>query len=221
MKVRHVIAALVSCGALLFPAATTAAAADQAARTANATTGCSADYFGGDARLGPRELPDTGVVGAQLIGYDRTGGLTAQGLLTRYYDPAANGGQGGWIYPPADGYLTRADGTRVEWQQILAPGQDIDRYGSEYGAYLAPEGLPYAKRALPPQSLDGMPAAGCNYHDYRVLKPFSVDAGVIAPWFGQPGYGLQFQLAPGLVPGAPGTPNVAWLVANGYLQRLV
>src|SRR2546421_722811 len=72
----------------------------------------------------------------------------------------------------------------------------------------------------PPQSLDGNPPASCNYHDYRVLKPLPVDAGPIAPWFAQPGYGLQYQLDAALVPGAPERLNVLWLVDNGYLQRL-
>ncbi|MFD0331805.1 TNT domain-containing protein [Streptacidiphilus monticola] len=82
-------------------------------------------------------------------------------------------------------------------------------------------GPPYALRAIPPQSLDGQPAAGCNYHDYRVLRPFSVDAGPIAPWFDQPGLGWQYQLDSALVPGSPARLNVLWLVQNGYLERLV
>jgi hypothetical protein len=80
--------------------------------------------------------------------------------------------------------------------------------------------LPYALRSIPPQSLDGTPAAGCNYHVYRVLKPLEVHAGPIAPWFAQPGWGEQYQLDGSLVPGAPAALNVLWLVNNGYLKRL-
>ncbi len=69
-------------------------------------------------------------------------------------------------------------------------------------------------------SLDSMPAASCDYHEYQVIKTFTVDAGPIAPWFGQPGHGLQFQLDPTLIPGAPSTINVGWLVSNGYMERL-
>jgi hypothetical protein len=50
-----------------------------------------------------------------------------------------------------------------------------------YGSFLAPAGLPYSARSIPPQNLDGTPAAGCNYHEYQVLKSFSVDEGPIAP----------------------------------------
>src|SRR6185312_14650352 len=107
------------------------------------------------------------------------------------------------------------------WQQTLVPGQDIDRYGSEYGSFLAPEFSPYFSRAIPPSNLDSTPPAGCNYHDYRVLKPFAVDAGPVAPWFAQPGLGLQYQLDAALIPGAPAGINVMWLVNNGYLQRIV
>lgn len=218
MKVRHVVVALLS-GALLFPVTASATAADRLPARRVDTT-CSASSFHDDARLGPASLPDAGAVGRQLIGYRRTGRLGTKAFLARYYDPTANSGQGGWIYPPDNGYVTLPDGSPIEWRQMLAPGEDIDRYGSEYGSFLAPEGLPYAARAIPPASLDGTPAAACNYHDYRVVKPFTVDAGPIAPWFGQPGHGLQFQLAAGLVPGAPATVNVGWLVANGYLERL-
>jgi hypothetical protein len=53
-----------------------------------------------------------------------------------------------------------------------------------------------------------------------VLKDFTVDAGPVAPWFAQPGYGLQYQLNSSLVPGAPASVNVTWLVNNGYLARV-
>jgi hypothetical protein len=185
--------------------------------TASAATSaeCSTADFHGDRRLGPEQLPSTGAVGRQLWGYQRTGGLGEQAFLDRYYDAEARS----WRYPPADGYVTRPDGTPIEIQQTLGSGRRIDRYGSEYGSYLAPEGLPYATRAIPPQSLDSEPAAPCNYHVYKVIRPFTVDAGPIAPWFGQPGYGWQFQLDARHVPGAPARLNVLWLIDNGYLAR--
>jgi hypothetical protein len=86
-----------------------------------------------------------------------------------------------------------------------------------YGSFLGPAGLPYSTRSIPPQNLDGSPASGCNYHDCRVDKAFTVDAGPIAPWFGQPGGGTQFQLIGRLVPGAPVALNLLWLLDNGYL----
>jgi hypothetical protein len=187
-----------------------------AAAQVTASDECSAASYLGDPRLGPATLPTTGPVGFELKHYHRTGDLTPQAFLDTYYNTAAQG----WIYPPQNGYLINPEGQAVEWTQPLAPGQDIDRFGSEYGAFLAPEGLPYAMRAIPPASLNGNPPAGCNYHDYRVLKSFTVHSGPIAPWFAQPGLGLQYQLDAALVPGSPARLNVMWLVDNGYLQRL-
>ncbi|MFD9129573.1 TNT domain-containing protein [Kitasatospora sp. NPDC059571] len=225
MRLRLLLAPIVAAAALVGPAVPAASAAPAAtapapARTTPATE-CSAAFHDGDPRLGPEDLPTAGPVGRELFGYRRTGGLGEQQFLATYYGPTANSGSPGWIYPPADGYVRRPDGTPIEFTATLVPGQDIDRYGSEYGSFLAPEGLPYASRSIPPQSLDGTPAAGCNYHDYRVLKPFAVHSGPIAPWFAQPGLGLQYQLDGALVSGAPTKINVMWLVDNGYLQRLV
>jgi hypothetical protein len=200
---------------------TTPAAPKTATVTAIPFDQCSADFFNGDRRLGPATLPVFGRVGLETIGYQRTGGLPDAAFLAEYYDPTANGGQGGWIYPPANGYLIGPNGQPIETTLTLFPNQDIDRFGSEYGSFLAPEYLPYAMRAIPPQNLDGDPAAACNYHDYRVLKPFAVDAGPIAAWFGQPGGGLQYQLDSALLPGAPSRLSVRWLVDNGYLERIV
>ncbi|KDN82076.1 TNT domain-containing protein [Kitasatospora cheerisanensis] len=216
MRLRQYLAPLVAAVALFATAAPTASAAAPAELRITLTTECSADFRHGDSRLGPDQLPTAGPVGLQLIGYLRTGLLGEQQFLNTYYDSAA----GSWKYPPSDGYLLLPDGTPLAYDTTLRPGQQIDRYGSEYGSFLAPEGLPYAARSIPPSSLDGNPAAGCNYHDYRVLKAFAVHSGPIAPWFGQPGLGLQYQLDASLVPGAPSRINVGWLVDNGYLARL-
>lgn len=180
-------------------------------------TACSAEKFAGDARLGPAELPKLGAVGVQLVGYHRTGRFPVEVFLDRYYDEDA----GSWRYPPADGYATGPDGEPVKWTQTLSEGWLIDRYGSEYGAFLAPAGLPYTTRSIPPSNLVGTPAAGCNYYRYAVLRPFEVQAGPIAPWFFQSGGGLQYQLSGALVPGAPERLSVMWLVDNGYLSRVV
>jgi hypothetical protein len=176
---------------------------------------CSADFYEGDSRLGPADLPNIGSVGFELLGYHRTGDLSEQNFLSTYWNPTTSS----WIYPPDNGYLVIA-GKPIEYTQTLGAGTDIDRFGSEYGGFLAPAGSPYWTRSIPPASLDSTPAAGCNYHDYQVAKPFTVDAGPIAPWFGQPGLGLQYQLDGTLIPGAPASINVMWLVNNGYLTRL-
>jgi Tuberculosis necrotizing toxin len=177
---------------------------------------CSATFFDGNSLLGPADLPVRGPVGEELAGYRRTGSMSPASFLARYYDTGA----GSWIYPPDNGFVIKPDGQPEETTATLRPGQDIDRYGSEFGGFLAPAGLGYAYRSIPPTNLHSTPAASCNYHDYAVLRAFDVDAGPAAPWFGQLGSGLQYQLDATLVPGAPAPLNVMWLVNNGYLERL-
>jgi hypothetical protein len=157
-----------------------------------------------------------GDVGKELAGYRRTGNLSPANFLARYYNTGADS----WIYPPDNGFVIKPGGQPEESQATLRPGQDIDRYGSEFGGFLTPAGIGCAYRSIPPSNLDSTPAAGCNYHDYEVLQPFAVEAGPAAPWFGQPGSGPQYQLDASLVPGAPTPLNVMWLVNNGYLERL-
>ncbi len=147
-------------------------------------------------------------------GYDPLAGLTIQQFISRYWDPTVPG----WRYPPDNGFLV-AGGRPIEYTITLGPGQDVDRFGSEFGAFLAPEGTTYAQRALPPMSLDNFdPAFPCNFHEYRVSRSFLVDSGPIAPGFGQRGLGRQYELNGSLVPGAPAKLNVKWLIDNGYLR---
>lgn len=213
-------AAPASAAATTATTAITSTTSTAAPAASNPAESCSAAFFHDDARLGPRHLPEAGPVGDQLHGYRRTGGLPASKFLATYYNPNANNGKGGWNYPPDNGYAIGPDGQPIEFHLTMLPGSDMDRYGSQYGSFLAPAGLSYAERSIPPQNLDGNPAQSCNYHDYQVLKPFTVDAGPIAPWFAQPGGGLQYQLDAALVPGAPATLNVLWLVDNGYLRPI-
>jgi nicrotizing toxin Mtb-like protein len=183
-------------------------------------TTCSAVLFDGDRRLGPQDLPRRGEVGRELRGYQRTGSLTEAAFLATFWDPAANFGQGGFRFPPDNGYVIGPNGQPEVSPVVLPPDSRLDRFGSELGGFLAPEGLAYAARSIPPQSLVSNPAAGCNLHEYTVERAFEVDTGPIAPWFAQPGGGRQFQLVSGLVPGAPTPLNVMWLVNNGFLERL-
>jgi hypothetical protein len=106
-------------------------------------------------------------------------------------------------------------------QLSLFAGQRIDRFGSEFGGYLSPEGTPYSARAIPPQSLDTKTnPASCNYSRYKVLQTIPVYAGPIASGLGQPGFGLQYVLDATIFPGSPAGFNVGYLVTNGYLERV-
>jgi len=186
--------------------------AAHAAQLPQARTACSASYLDGDYRLGPTATPDAGPVGLQLFGYSRLAGLTPGQFIARYWDPSANS----WKYPPDNGFLVIADHP-VEYSLTLKPGSPLDRYGSIYGGYLAPAGTPYWARSLPPSNLDDATGFTCNYHTYKVLRAFKVEAGPAAPAFGQPGLGLQYQLVASLLPGDPAQPSVQWLLVHGYL----
>ena len=80
----------------------------------------------------------------------------------------------------------------------LKPGTLVDRFGGVSGNFVAPAGSPYDQRALPPANLNWAAGNGSqvpyNYHVYEVQKPVVVVGGPVAPWFEQPGLGMQFQL---------------------------
>ena len=82
----------------------------------------------------------------------------------------------------------RVAGT-IKENQTIPTGTIIDRYGSEYGKYTSPEGVPYEKRALP--YIENQNA----YHKYKVLKQIdNVTISKIAPAFNEIGGGLQYEL---------------------------
>jgi len=83
------------------------------------------------------------------------------------------------FYPANNGFLGAAQRT------FLRPGQLISRYGSTTGRYFSPLGTPLSMRALPP-------GFSSIYNTYKVVKPFEVQFGRIAPAFGQSGLGTQF-----------------------------
>jgi hypothetical protein len=199
----------------LFPAWGVAASA--AAKPGKARTTCSTADYQNDARLGPKRLPNAGPLATVLKGYQRFAGMTATGYLETYYDAAAKS----WRYPPQGGYQITPEGQPVKMQLSLFAGQRIDRFGSEFGGYLSPEGTPYAARGIPPQSLDSTAApASCNYSRYKVLQTIPVYSGPIAPALGQPGFGLQYVLDASIFPGNPPSFNVGYLVTNGFLERV-
>jgi hypothetical protein len=99
----------------------------------------------------------------------------------------------------------------------LPQGTVIDRFGYPGGAYLSPDGVPFAERALPPES------ALKPYYQYVVNDPTALPPGwhieesQAAPWFHQPGGGPQYRI---IAP--PGDdPSVDALVESGYLKVVV
>ncbi|MGI5171778.1 TNT domain-containing protein [Spirillospora sp. CA-253888] len=201
---------------VLLPAPAEAAASRQHAPSPGLCTGA----FKNDARLGPRHLPRPWQrpVGPLLVGYHRTGHLTPGAFLAKYWQPEAPGRPAGWKYPPDDGFA-KIKGRLDKNRHVLRPGTKLDRFGSEYGGFLAPAGDPYSKRALPPQNLVTRDAAHpCDYHRYRVTRAFTAWRGRIAAWFAQPGGGQQIKLDPALLDPGPGQRlNVQWLLTHKYL----
>ncbi|MCX4673260.1 TNT domain-containing protein [Streptomyces sp. NBC_01381] len=218
IRIRTVLAALGVATAMAAAPAATAAAEPKAAAASKPNEPCTGE-FQKDARLGPKWLPKKWQkpVGPLLKGWKRTGDLAPSSFLKKYWEGPADSGS--WKYPPNDGFET-VNGQVDKHPEELEEGELLDRFGSEYGSFLAPAGDPYAKRALPPQNLNTRDAAvACDYRVYEVSKPFYVWQGSIAPWFEQPGHGQQIKLdAVFLDPGEGQRLNVKWLLEHGYLE---
>ncbi|MFL1380633.1 TNT domain-containing protein [Nocardiopsis protaetiae] len=171
-------------------------------------------YLCGDRRLGPAELPGQGPVAELLEGYDRLGGLTPAGFLDRWWGPD------GWEYPDHMGFEV-VDGEPVTETAVLPEGWMLDRFGSPWGTFLAPAGAPYARRALPPDSLNTWPdGPENNYTCFEVVDELPVLTGPIAPHFEQPGGGEQVLVPAGGLPEPvdAGYARVNELLDLGYLE---
>jgi hypothetical protein len=72
----------------------------------------------------------------------------------------------------------------------ISTGTLIDRFGPEHGRLVFAEGTPFEQRSLPPSHR----AYPCRV--YRVTAPtgLAVLGGPVAPWFGQPGGGVMYEL---------------------------
>ena len=89
---------------------------------------------------------------------------------------------GNIVWPPNQGFASTPKPT------VLQPGTRIDRYGYEGGSFVSPKGVPFQNRSLPHGS-ETKP-----YNVYEVVKPIHGLKGNAAPWFDQPGGGLQYKL---------------------------
>ena len=94
-------------------------------------------------------------------------------------------------WPPNNGAIGKTKVQKVE------AGTLLDRYGHEGGRFVGYAGrvqgkagyqyqpATFSQRALP-QAPDES-----QYHVYQVIKAFEVESAEIAPWFGEPGGGVQ------------------------------
>jgi hypothetical protein len=135
--------------------------------------------FGGEfaaVRAGlPAELVTPGGAPAAVLrGWDPTGGLSAAEFESLFGTPTSR------IWPDNNGFPP----DYVPQPAQLPEGTIIDRFGYESGRYLAPDGTPFADRALTPESVGG------DYKRYLVtgepLPPgWQILQGPVEPWFGQ------------------------------------
>ena len=72
-------------------------------------------------------------------------------------------------------------------ESVILPGTRINRIGSNpTGRYFSPEGATFGEKALPP-FMKLQPNS-----DYIVLKEIPTKVGLVAPWFDEPGMGIQY-----------------------------
>ncbi|KAM3497280.1 hypothetical protein MY10362_009363 [Beauveria mimosiformis] len=163
------------------------------------STTSAGQYVCGDSRFGPLALVKDkysmkGELGSILDNYTPFGEICPAAFLQKY-----GNGKGWFEYPPKDGFELANDGEAIKSSYTLCPGDKVDRVGHENGTFLAPWGTPYEQRSLVPANLATDPKFSdgtlYNYHVYEVIKDLTVEAGPIAPWFEQPGNGIQYHLA--------------------------
>ena len=102
-------------------------------------------------------------------------------------------------YPPNQGFVGEPA------PASLVPRSIVDRSGGTGGSYLSPQGTPAWARSLP------FGAETKTLNSFEVLKPIDVTAGPAAPWFNQPGGGIQYDL---------GTNTVQDLIDSGHLRQI-
>ena len=116
--------------------------------------------------------------------------------------------------PNIDGFLNgKYEDTK------LRPGEQIDRYGGNNGTFFGDEGTSIPERAMAPNS------DFSKYNKYVVAREMPVRKGKIAPWFDQPGGGIQYQIDPGFVETIRAKLKLGetfkdGLVRMGYLKRI-
>lgn len=88
--------------------------------------------------------------------------------------------------------------------ETLEPGTRIDRFGDDMGKFTSPAGIPYEMRALAPGTEQS------PYSVYEIVKPIEVKSGEIAPWFEEPGGGIQYLLPD----------NIKNLLESGMIRRI-
>ncbi len=137
----------------------------------------------------------------------------------KYYDQKT-----GWPIWPGQNGDPNIDGflNGKYTNEMLQPGQTLDRYGGNNGTFFGDVGTPISHRAMAPDSNFSL------YNQYKVTKELPVRKGEIAPWFDEPGGGIQYMLDPDFVKKIKEIQNtmqpkkdfIDILIEMGYLDRL-
>jgi hypothetical protein len=130
--------------------------------------------------------------------------------------PQFTNADGSLIYPDdtLPGHVYAVPGTVSEAH--LPAGTVIDRFGYPGGGWLGADGVPFAERALPPDS------AFKPFYQYVVDDPaalppgWQIEQSQAAPWFNQPGGGMQYRI----VRPDGKTGSVEDLITFGVLRRV-
>lgn len=88
------------------------------------------------------------------------------------------------MYPPNNGAVGDS------WDSELPIGYYVSRYGGIMGSYVSPLEVEFAHRAMPYDEKIHIR----DKHKYRVIKPWLVKVGIVAPAFNQVGGGLQYKV---------------------------
>ena len=121
-----------------------------------------------------RTIAEGGAPEALVRGWDPTGGMPWDEFGPRFGTPDSR------IWPDNNGFPPGYEPQPTQ----LPPGTIIDRFGHEGGRYLAPDGTPFADRALTPETVVS------EYHRYSVTgQPlpdgWQIVEGPVEPWYGQ------------------------------------
>lgn len=148
-------------------------------KTADGAIALPGMMFGGEGAAVEAGLPAETVTpgGAPLAvmhGWDPLGGMSSDDFASHFGMPETR------VWPGNDGFPQGY----VPQPANLPEGTIIDRFGSEFGRYLAPDGTPFSDRALPPESVGG------DYNRYMVtgesLPPgWRIVEGPVEPFYGQ------------------------------------
>ncbi|WP_167461296.1 TNT domain-containing protein [Nocardia brasiliensis] len=163
----------------------------------------------------------TGIIPPDYMPYGDT--LTPEEFAQKYWDPSvpapdyAPDKPGAWKYPDENGFRLDPSGNPIIFDRnyVPPPGTEFDRFGSEFGRYLAPKGSGFGERSLPPNSLQE-PYYTYVVTDVPLPDGWRLELGPVAPGFEQQGNGIQIFIVPPVDYNEG--PVLAYLRKEGYLR---